>query len=171
MLKLKLQYFGHLMQRDDSLEKTLMLGKIEGRRDGRYSCCERGVLGGEGVSCPPSIVLGWGGWARCKIINSLVLSLLYNPILTSIHDEWKTHSFDHMDLCHQSNVSAKVHLCCSSWKNFILSHWEVVFHPVHLYSFIYGHLDCFYILAVVNNAAVNIGIHISFQIYVFLLFR
>ena len=32
MLKLKLQYFGHLMQRSDSLEKTLILGKIEGRR-------------------------------------------------------------------------------------------------------------------------------------------
>ena len=32
MLKLKLQYFGHLMQRDNSLEKTLILGKIEGRR-------------------------------------------------------------------------------------------------------------------------------------------
>ena len=32
MLKLKLQYFGHLMQRDDSLEKTLMLGRIGGRR-------------------------------------------------------------------------------------------------------------------------------------------
>ena len=32
MLKLKLQYFGHLMQRTDSMEKTLMLGKIEGRR-------------------------------------------------------------------------------------------------------------------------------------------
>ena len=32
MLKLKLPYFGHLMQRTDSLEKTLMLGKIEGRR-------------------------------------------------------------------------------------------------------------------------------------------
>ena len=32
MLKLKLQYFGHMMQRADSLEKTLMLGKIEGRR-------------------------------------------------------------------------------------------------------------------------------------------
>ena len=32
MLKLKLQYFGHVMQRSDSLEKTLMLGKIEGRR-------------------------------------------------------------------------------------------------------------------------------------------
>ena len=35
MLKLKLQYFGHLMERTDSLEKTLMLGKIEGRRRGR----------------------------------------------------------------------------------------------------------------------------------------
>ena len=32
MLKLKLQYFGHLMERSDSFEKTLMLGKIEGRR-------------------------------------------------------------------------------------------------------------------------------------------
>ena len=35
MLKLKLQYFGHLMQRADSLKKTLILGKIEGRRRGR----------------------------------------------------------------------------------------------------------------------------------------
>ena len=35
MLKLKLQYFGYLMGRTDSLEKTLMLGKIEGRRRGR----------------------------------------------------------------------------------------------------------------------------------------
>ena len=36
MLKLKLQYFGHLMRRVDSLEKTLMLGGIEGRRRGRH---------------------------------------------------------------------------------------------------------------------------------------
>ena len=35
MLKLKLQYFGHLMQRADSLEKSLMLGKIEGRKRGK----------------------------------------------------------------------------------------------------------------------------------------
>jgi len=35
MLKLKLQYFGHLMQRADSFEKTLMLGKIEGSKRGR----------------------------------------------------------------------------------------------------------------------------------------
>ena len=36
MLRLKLQYFGHLMQRTDSLKKTLILGKIEGRRRGRH---------------------------------------------------------------------------------------------------------------------------------------
>ena len=35
MLKLRIQYFGHLMRRTDSLEKTLRLGKIEGRRGGR----------------------------------------------------------------------------------------------------------------------------------------
>ena len=46
MLKLKLQYFGHLMQRPDSLEKTLMLGKIEGkRRRGRQRMkCLDGII-------------------------------------------------------------------------------------------------------------------------------
>ena len=41
-----------------------------------------------------------------KSINSLALSLLYGPILTSIQDYWKNHSFDCTDLCWQSNVSA-----------------------------------------------------------------
>ena len=40
MLKLKLQYFGHLMQRGDSVEKTLMLGKIEGRGQQRMRCLD-----------------------------------------------------------------------------------------------------------------------------------
>ena len=47
MLKLKLQYFGHLMQRDDSFEKTLMLGKIEGRR-------RRGDRGWDGWMTSPT---------------------------------------------------------------------------------------------------------------------
>ena len=45
MLKLKLQYFGHLMQRSESLEKTLMLGKIEGGRRGERQDEMVGVLG------------------------------------------------------------------------------------------------------------------------------
>ena len=40
-----------------------------------------------------------------KHINSSVLSFLHSPILTSIHDHWKYHSLDQMDLCWQSNVS------------------------------------------------------------------
>ena len=43
---------------------------------------------------------------QLKSINSLALSFLYSPALTSIHDYWKNHSFDWMDLCWQSNVSA-----------------------------------------------------------------
>ena len=39
-------------------------------------------------------------------INSLALSLLYGPTLTSIHDHWKNNSFDYMDLCWQSDVFA-----------------------------------------------------------------
>ena len=41
-----------------------------------------------------------------KSINSSVLSFLYSPTLTSIHDYWRNHSFDYMDLCWQSYVSA-----------------------------------------------------------------
>ena len=64
--------------------------------------------------------VGWTGWIslsskglsesspipQFKSINSLVLSFLYSPTLTSIHDYWKNHSLDYMDLCWQSNVSA-----------------------------------------------------------------
>ena len=56
MLKLKLQYFGHLMQTDNSLEKTLMLGKIEGRRRGRQRM--RG-LGGINDSMDMSLSKFW----------------------------------------------------------------------------------------------------------------
>ena len=41
-----------------------------------------------------------------KSINSSALSLLYSPTLTSIHDHWKNHSLDEMDICWQSNISA-----------------------------------------------------------------
>ena len=44
--------------------------------------------------------------AQFKSINSLALSFLHSPTLTSIHDHWKNHSLDQTDLCWQSNVSA-----------------------------------------------------------------
>ena len=54
MLKLKFQYFSHLMRRVDSLEKTLMLGKIEGRRRGQWRMgCLDGIIN--------SIDMNWGG--------------------------------------------------------------------------------------------------------------
>ena len=58
--------------------------------------------------------LGWTGWislqssstSQFKSINSSSLSFLYSPTLTSIHDYWKNHSLEYMELCWQSNVSA-----------------------------------------------------------------
>ena len=62
--------------------------------------------------------LGWTGWISLQLkglskssptpqsINSLALSFLHSPSLTSIHDHWKNHSLNQMDLCWQSNVSA-----------------------------------------------------------------
>ena len=54
-----------------------------------------------------------------KSINSSAFSLLYGPTLTSIHDYWRSHSFDYMDLCQQSNVSFLIRcLVCHSFKNY-----------------------------------------------------
>ena len=69
MLKLELQYFGHLMQRADSLEKTPMLGKIEGRR--RRGQQDEMVgwhhgLNGHGFEKTPGVGDGQGGLACCS---------------------------------------------------------------------------------------------------------
>ena len=71
MLKLKLQYFGHLMRRVDSLEKTLMLGKIEGgRRRGRGQQRMRWLDGitnsMDGFEQAPGVGDGQGGLACCS---------------------------------------------------------------------------------------------------------
>ena len=83
------------------------------------------IVASTSASVLPMHIQGWfplglTGWSPCrprdsqessptpqfKSINSFVLSFLYSPTLTSIHDYWKSHSFDYIDLCQQSNVSA-----------------------------------------------------------------
>ena len=68
MLKLKLQYFGHLMRRTDSLEKTLMLGKTEGGRRGRQDEMVgwHHRLNGHELEYTPGVGDGQGGLVCCS---------------------------------------------------------------------------------------------------------
>ena len=70
MLKLKLQYFGHLMRRADSFEKILMLGKIEGRQEEKETTEDEMVgwhhrLNGHGFRWTPGVGDGQGGLVGC----------------------------------------------------------------------------------------------------------
>ena len=68
----------------------------------------------------------------------------------------------------------QVHLCCCKWHYFVLflqlsiiSFYMCIPHIFFIHSFIHGHLGCFHVFAIVNSAAVNTGVRVSFQIIVF----
>ena len=85
MLRLKLQYFGHLMQRGDSLEKTLMLGKIEGRR--RNGTTDDEMVGWHHWFNGPEFEQGQGSLACCSprgCKESDMTEWLSNWVLTRI---------------------------------------------------------------------------------------
>ena len=119
MLKLKLQYFGHLMQRTDSLEKTLILGKIEGRRRrGRQR-----MRWLDGITDSMDMGLGRGAWwaTGCKESNT-------NECVAHTHTHTHFQFSIFWCICFQQRIQRSVHTMKSEGNctSFILTSFHFI---------------------------------------------
>ena len=173
MLKLKLQYFGHLMRRTDSLEKTLMLGKIEGKKrkwqqrmrwlDGITDSMEwvwvwassgSWWTGKPGVLQSMESMLGKtkaGGEGDNREWDGWMASLtLWTWIWTSSRSWWTGKS----GMLHAVNGVTK-----SQWRQWLnWTEYSIVYmyHVFFIHSLTDEHLGCIQVLAIVNSEAMTI---------------
>ena len=141
ILKLKLQYFGHLMQRADSLEKTVMLGKIEGRREEKGTTEDEMVgwhhrLDGHGFGWTPGVGDGQGAAVH------------------QVTKSW-TRLSDLTELCNVSTVLPRTkHICFMYYEK-----WIVWFQRVCIWICIW--VKCSLIKLALSKKKMSVKIHVN----------